>query len=108
MTMDEIKDAADMAEKWPGATVLNWGEMSTQAFCDWVAQVKQADIGAIAPIGTFDLESAKGFFEDWWRTKLKIVVASASGLCNDVLNQAGKTRRKAEQHEARNDEQEGV
>ena len=68
MTMAEIKDAADMAEKWPGATVLNWGEMSTQAFCDWVAQVKQADIGAIAPIGTFDLESAKGFFEDWWRT----------------------------------------
>jgi hypothetical protein len=68
MTMDEIKDAADMAEKWPGATVLNWSELNTQAFCDWVAQVKQSDIGAIALIGTFDLESAKGFFEDWWRS----------------------------------------
>ena len=72
MTMAQIKDAADMAEKWPGATALNWGEMNTQAFCDWVAQVTQAEIGAIQPVGTFDLESAKGLFEDWWRAKAKV------------------------------------
>jgi len=31
--------------------------------------VKQPDIEAVAPIGSFDLESAKAFFHDWWRAE---------------------------------------
>jgi hypothetical protein len=67
MTMAEIKADADMAEKWPGACALNWGEVGTRAFCDWVAQIKPEEIKSEIPIGDFDIESAKLFFEDWWR-----------------------------------------
>lgn len=36
MTLDEIKENADMAEKWPGAGVLNWGQVSFATLNAWV------------------------------------------------------------------------
>ena len=65
MTMDEIKAAADMAEKWPGATVLNFGEVPFKALAAWVALRPQS---VVAATETFDVESVKEMFEDWWRT----------------------------------------
>lgn len=65
MTLDEIKEAADMAEKWPGATVLNFGEVPFRALAAWVALNPQQ---AVAATNSFDVESVKGMFEDWWRT----------------------------------------
>ena len=65
MTLDEIKEAADMAEKWPGATVLNFGEVPFKALAAWVALVKTPSVDAT---DNFDVESVKGMFEEWWRT----------------------------------------
>ena len=65
MTLEEIKDAADMAEKWPGATVLNFGEVPFKALAAWVALNPQQSVDAT---DNFDVESVKGMFEDWWRT----------------------------------------
>ena len=66
-TMREIREAADMAETFPGSGVLNWGEMNMQAFCDWVAQVAPQDVGTDHPVGVFDVESVQGMFDCWWR-----------------------------------------
>ena len=70
MTLEEIKEAADMAEKWPGATVLNFGEVSFKALAAWVALNPQQAIDAT---DNFDVESVKGMFEDWWRTANKVM-----------------------------------
>jgi hypothetical protein len=64
-TTKEIKEAADMAEKWPGATVLNFGEVPFKALAAWVALNPQQAVGAT---DNFDVESVKDMFEDWWRT----------------------------------------
>jgi hypothetical protein len=63
--LEEIKDAADMAEKWPGATVLNFGEVPFRALAAWVALNPQQTVG---PTDGFDVESVEGMFEDWWRS----------------------------------------
>ena len=63
--MDEIKDAADMAEKWPGATVLNFGELPFKALAAWVALNPKQSVDAT---DNFDVESVKGMFEEWWRS----------------------------------------
>lgn len=65
MTMDEIRDDADMAETWPGSGVLNWGEIGFDTLAAWVALHPQQDAAATE---TFDVESVKGMFEEWWRT----------------------------------------
>jgi len=70
VTLDEIKDAADMAEKWPGATVLNFGEVPFKALAAWVALHPQQTVAATE---TFDVESVKDMFEEWWRTANKEV-----------------------------------
>ena len=63
MTMDEIKDAADMAETWPGSGTLNWGEVGWRALEAWVCnQVCYGDV----TVRDLDVESAKGSFERWW------------------------------------------
>ena len=67
MTLEEIKEAADMAEKWPGATVLNFGEVPFKALVAWVALNPQQ---AVDSTDNFDVESVKGMFEDWWRTAI--------------------------------------
>jgi hypothetical protein len=64
MTIEEIKDAADMAEKWPGACVLNWGEVGWDTLAAWVALNPEQ---AVAATEDFDVESVKGLFEEWWR-----------------------------------------
>ena len=69
MTIAEIKEAADMAEKWPGATVLNFGEVPFAALAAWVAEFNWADASESLRTETFDVESVKGMFEDWWRTQ---------------------------------------
>ena len=64
MTTEEIKEAADMAEKWPGACVLNFGEVPFKALVAWVAShSRQGDLLTM----DFDVESVKGMFEEWWR-----------------------------------------
>ena len=67
MTLDEIRDAADMAEKWPGACVLNWGEISMFTLAAWVACNSRQPSGVLT--GTFDVETVKGMFEEWWRAE---------------------------------------
>lgn len=37
MTIEEIREAADMAAKWPGVTALNFGELPFKALAAWVA-----------------------------------------------------------------------
>ncbi len=64
MTLDEIKEAADMAETFPGSGVLNWGEIGFKALAEWVALNPQQTAAATE---TFDVESVKAMFEDWWR-----------------------------------------
>jgi hypothetical protein len=59
MTLEEIKDAADMAEKWNGAYKLNFEELPFNALAAWVALNPHE--------GTFDVESVKDAFESWWR-----------------------------------------
>lgn len=66
MTLDCIKAAADMAEKWPGATVLNFGELPFWALAAWVALTPQQ---AVDRTENIDVESVKGMFEDWWRAE---------------------------------------
>jgi hypothetical protein len=66
MTLDEIRDAADMAEKWPGAGKLNWGEVPFKALAYWVA-LKPQQSGFTTE--NFDTESVKGIFEHWWRAE---------------------------------------
>jgi hypothetical protein len=62
MTIDEIKENADLAETWPGSGVLNWGEVGFNTLAAWVAEFNWR----IQPGGdgirtdTFDLESVKG------------------------------------------------
>ena len=65
MTIAEIKDDADMAETWPGSGVLNWGEIGFKTLAAWVALNPQQTVAAT---DTFDVESVKGMFEEWWRT----------------------------------------
>ena len=81
--MREIREAADMAETFPGSGVLNWGEMNMQAFCDWVAQVAPQDVGTDHPVGVFDVESVQGMFDCWWRDGVckarKPAIAEAHG-----------------------------
>jgi hypothetical protein len=67
MTLDEIRDAADMAEKWPGACVLNWSEISMFTLAAWVACNSRQPSGVLT--GTFDVESVKSMFEEWWRAE---------------------------------------
>jgi len=73
MTVDEIKENADMAETWPGSGTLNWGEVGFNTLAAWVAefnwQIPQNGVGIRTD--TFDVESVKGMFEDWWRTQNK-------------------------------------
>lgn len=64
MTIEEIREAADMAAKWPGATALNFGELPFKALAAWVALNPQQTAAATE---TFDVESVNAMFEDWWR-----------------------------------------
>ena len=64
-----------MAEKWPGATVLNFGEVPFKALAAWVALNPQQSVDAT---DNFDVESVKGMFEDWWR-KANICSANQNG-----------------------------
>jgi hypothetical protein len=66
VTLEEIKEAADMAEKWPGANVLNFGELPFKALAWWVVMHPQQSVDATE---NFDVESVKGMFEEWWRAK---------------------------------------
>ena len=84
MTIAEIKDDADMAETWPGSGVLNWGEIGFKTLAAWVALNPQQTVAVgfktlaawvagnpqqtVAATDTFDVESVKGMFEEWWRT----------------------------------------
>ena len=54
-----------MAETWPGSGVLNWGEIGFKTLAAWVALNPQQTVAAT---DTFDVESVKGMFEEWWRT----------------------------------------
>jgi len=69
VTLYEIKEAADMAETFPGSGVLNWGEIGFKALSAWVAkfnwQMPTTGDGILTE--TFDVESVKAMFEDWWR-----------------------------------------
>ena len=65
MTIDEIKDDADMAETYPGSGVLNWGEIGFKTLAAWVNMHPQQWVAATE---VFDVESVKGLFEEWWRT----------------------------------------
>lgn len=69
MTLDEIKEAADMAETFPGSGVLNWGEIGFEALASWVKKFNWQTPATGGRILTerFDVESVKGMFEDWWR-----------------------------------------
>jgi len=64
MTLEEIRESADMSEKWPGATVLNFGELPFRALAAWVALNPKQKVDLTE---NFDVESVKGMFEDWWR-----------------------------------------
>lgn len=65
MTIEEIKDAADMAETWPGSGLLNWGEIGFDTLAAWVALYPKQEVAATE---TFDVESVKDMFEEWWKS----------------------------------------
>ena len=64
MTLEQIEDAADMAETWPGSNELNWGEIGFGELAAWVALNPDQ---SVAKTAEFDVESVKGMFEEWWR-----------------------------------------
>jgi len=66
MTIDEIRAAADQAEAWPGAKKINFTELRFGVLSSWVASYPDKVVAAFA---TFDVESVKEMFEDWWRKK---------------------------------------
>ena len=45
--------------------MLNFGEVPFKALAAWVALNSKQAVGAT---DSFDVESVKGMFEDWWRT----------------------------------------
>jgi len=64
VTTEEIKEAADMAEKYPDANELNFGEVPFKALVAWVAShSRRGDLLTM----DFDVESVKDMFEEWWR-----------------------------------------
>lgn len=68
MTLAQIKENADMAETWPDSGVLNFGEIGIDTLSAWVEIYNwQGDIRT----DTFDIESIKGMFEDWWKNENK-------------------------------------
>jgi hypothetical protein len=68
MTTAEMKEDADMAETWPGSGVLNWGEIGFDTLAAWVQLFNwQTTSDEAIRTETFDVESVKGMFEDWWR-----------------------------------------
>ena len=69
MTVDEIKENADMAETWPGSGKLNWGEVGFNTLAAWVAEFNWADASEGLRTETFDVESVKCMFEAWWHTQ---------------------------------------
>lgn len=66
MTVEEIKEAADMAETWPGANALNFNELPFKALVAWAAMNPMQDADAT---DNFDVESVKAMFEDWWSSR---------------------------------------
>ena len=61
MTMEEIKDAADMAETWPGSQRLDFGELPFRVLVEW-------DMKSGGATG-FDVASVTDMFERWWRAE---------------------------------------
>ena len=59
--MDEIKDAADMAETWPGSQKLEFGELPFRVLVEWA--MKSGDVVGL------DVESVKHMFGRWWRAE---------------------------------------
>jgi hypothetical protein len=59
--MDEIRDAADMAETWPGSRTLEFGELPLVVLAEWASK-------AGVTVDT-DVESVKHMFERWWRAE---------------------------------------
>jgi hypothetical protein len=66
MTMEEIREHADMAETWPGSGVLNWGEIGWLVLADWVTL--SVDAAGDYVLTLYDVESVKGCFERWWKS----------------------------------------
>ena len=61
MTMDEIRDAADMAETWPGSQKLELSELPFVVLAEWASKTG-------VTVDT-DVESVKFMFERWWRAE---------------------------------------
>ena len=73
MTMEEIKDAADMADTWPGSRTLNFSELPFRVLVEWA--MKSGDV-----VG-FDVESVKFMFERWWSAEKTISFPLNGGYC---------------------------
>jgi hypothetical protein len=61
MTLEEIRDAADMAETWPGSRTLEFSALPFRVLVEWA--MKSDDVTG------FDVESVKHMFERWWRAE---------------------------------------
>jgi len=66
MTIDEIKEAADLAEKWPRSNVIDFGELPFKSLAAWVDEMKWGDASETMPLADFDVDSVKSMFRDWW------------------------------------------
>jgi hypothetical protein len=64
MTIQEVKEAADMAETYPNSGELNFREIGWSTLERWVKH--QEDEGDSA-IRFFDIHSITMLFEKWWK-----------------------------------------
>jgi hypothetical protein len=71
--MDEIKDAADMAETWPGSGTLDFAELSFRVLAEWAMNTDHAR--------GLDVESVTVMFERWWRAEKTISLPLNGGYC---------------------------
>lgn len=68
MTLEQIKDNADIAETYPESGILNWGEISFETIAEWVRQNPRQES---AFTEDFDVESVKSMFYEWWKSTSK-------------------------------------
>jgi hypothetical protein len=72
MTIQELKEAGDMAETYPNSGVINFGEISWLTLEAWVNN--RISIGYVSA-KYLDVESIKDEFERWWKRENKKEVA---------------------------------
>jgi hypothetical protein len=67
MTIEQIKDNADLAETYPESGELNLNEISFETLAAWVYHFPKQKV---AFTEDFDVISVCRMFEEWWKTTI--------------------------------------